>query len=79
MLTHVVISENTIEFVLERCRDADPSIRKLAYGGRLADVDPRSISIQHREYILRNGLHDRLFVETDILDALYMATCFYCL
>lgn len=65
-MSAIEINMETIEFILERCRDSDPTIRKFVFGTKLFELDPNDLTIQHRQYLVKVGLAERYFTCTHL-------------
>ena len=58
-LGSVLITHDTIPFVLERAKDVDAKVRKHVFGRLLRDIELRSLTIEQRLQLLEQGLQDR--------------------
>lgn len=58
-LTQIDILPDTIDFVLTRARDVDPTIRKLFFTRKMREIDIYGLSLEQRDFILKSGLTDR--------------------
>lgn len=58
-LVHIDVNTQTLDGILSRCRDVEPSIRRLFFSQKMLEIDIYNLSVEQRDYILTSGLTDR--------------------
>ncbi|KAI9291170.1 hypothetical protein K502DRAFT_344837 [Neoconidiobolus thromboides FSU 785] len=60
VLSNILVNALTLPHILERSKDVDKSIRKLLFEKVMVDLGGfKSLSIEQREFLLKNGFSDR--------------------
>lgn len=59
VVANLLLSAETLPFIVQRASDVDAQTRKMVFRKALAEVDFKLLSIQDRENLLQAGLRDR--------------------